>query len=268
MKNIGVLALGILLSMSLMADDFLDKAVKHEARSEQNKQRDQYRHPKETLAFLGLKPDMTVVEIWPGKGWYTEILAPALYEKGKFIAAHFNPNAKSEYYKKGIAKFEAFLKGHSIFNKTEMSFFDLEQNWNLKPNSVDMVLTFRNVHNWYMRDEDKSVEAAFKQFYETLKPGGILGVVEHRMPLPMDQWKNKRSGYLHEKYVITMAKRAGFAFVESSPINDNPKDTADHEKGVWTLPPTLALKDKDREKYLNIGESDRMTLKFVKPAKM
>ena len=241
-------------------------------RSPEHRARDQYRHPAETIAFFGLKPNMTVVEIWPGgDGWYTEILAPYVREKGKLYAAHFSEDSPLEYFRNSLKKFIEKTKAEpEIYDKVEITAFSPPRKLDVAPDGVaDYVVTFRNVHNWYMRGGgDESVVAAFKGMYKALKPGGMLGVVEHRLPANRPLADQEKSGYMREDYVIKQAEAAGFKLVEKSEVNANPKDTADHPEGVWTLPPRLRLGDKDRERYLSIGESDRMTLKFTKPEKL
>ncbi len=272
MKKTTILALvpvvlGVFTLNVSSADVRLEKVIASEHRTEQDKARDQYRHPLKTLEFFGLKPNMTVVEIWPGGGWYTEILAPYLKEKGQFIAAHFDPEA-GDFYSKSLAKFdEHFVKNTERYGKIQLSQFNPPAKTKVaENNSVDMVLTFRNVHNWYMRGEKDGVQKAFEGFYAALKPGGILGVVDHRLPLGKDQEKEKNSGYMRQDLVVKWAEAAGFKLIESSEINANRKDKTNHPKGVWTLPPRLRLGEEDKAKYMAIGESDRMTLKFVKPA--
>jgi predicted methyltransferase len=244
----------------------LDQAIAGYHREAKNVARDVYRHPKETLLFFGLKPGMTVVEIWPGGGWYTEILAPVLHDKGKLYEASFAvqlkvaPDLRREIerdFRKKLAQ------RPEIYDRIIHTELQAPEYTAIAPRgSADLVLTFRNVHNWA---KDGSADAAFKAFYDVLKPGGILGVSDHRANpgTPFDDMI--RSGYVPEDYVIELAQRAGFRLAAKSEINANPKDTKDHPKGVWTLPPTLRLGDQDREKYLAIGESDRMTLKFLKP---
>lgn len=231
--------------------------------------RDVYRHPAETLLFFDIQPDMSVVEIWPGSGgWYTEILAPYLRLKGKLYAAQFDAESKSNYYTSSREKFIAKMSSQEdIYNAVEVTTFDPPGKIDIAPEgSADRVLTFRSVHNWYMRGgEDTKVQAAFAAFFKALKPGGILGVVEHRLPAARPLTDQNTSGYMRQDYVIEMAESVGFKLVETSEINANPRDTADHPKGVWTLPPTLTLKDENRDHYVSIGESDRMTLKFLKP---
>lgn len=238
----------------------IEQAVASPYRTPEFKERDMYRHPEDTLTFFGVKPSMKVLEITPGTGWYTEILAPFLNERGEYIMA--TQPAGSPVPQSGhIAEWSK--KYPDIAKNMKSTTFDLN-NPNLElgeEGSLDMVLTFRNVHNWMAKDNE---DVAFKAFFKVLRKGGILGVVEHRAP--NDRTDPKAStGYVRESDMIKMAKKAGFKYLGKSEVNSNPKDTKDYEKGVWTLPPTFALKQTDREKYQAIGESDRMTLKFSKP---
>lgn len=234
-------------------------------RSEADKARDQYRHPSETLNFFGIKDNMTVVEIWPGGGWYTDILAPFLKERGTYYAAGIDPESASELGRANIQKYKEKLAANSdLFGKVKQTVLAPPTKTDIAPEgSADMVLTFRNVHNWMAREQAAPV---FKAMYKALKPGGVLGVVEHRAKAHVPQDPKAASGYVREDAVIKLAEQAGFKLVDRSEINANPKDTKDYPEGVWTLPPVLRLKDVDKEKYLAIGESDRMTLKFIKPA--
>jgi len=236
-------------------------------RSDKNKARDQYRHPQETLEFFGIKPGMSVVEISPGGGWYTEILSPLLGPNGTLYAAHFDPNSEVEYYRNGRAKFERKMEVESdVYSNVEITTFQPPKTYDIAPEgSADAVVTFRNVHNW-LRGGREATVGGFEEMYKVLKPGGTLGIVEHRLPASMEQDEKATSGYMHEKFVIQLAQDAGFKLVATSEVNANAKDSADHAKGVWTLPPSLRLGDEDKDKYQAIGESDRMTLKFVKPA--
>lgn len=247
------------------ADSALDAALAGEHRSEANRARDVYRHPVETLGFFGIKPDMTVVELWPGRGWYTEVLAPYLRDKGKLYAAHFPAQSEVEYYQKGLAAFKAMLAANpALYDRVVLTELGPPDSVAVAPAaSADAVLTFRNMHNWMGQGNDvKVMQAAFA----ALKPGGVLGVVEHRAAANATAEQVKDSGYMTEEMVIKAAEAAGFVLEAKSEINANPRDTRDHPKGVWTLPPSLALGDTDREKYVAIGESDRMTLRFRKPA--
>jgi predicted methyltransferase len=234
-------------------------------RSDADKARDQYRHPLETLSFFGIKDNMTVVEIWPGAGWYTDILAPFLKERGTYYAAGVDPEAVSEVGRATLQKFtEKLAANPDLFSKIKQTVLAPPTKTDIAPEgSADMVLTFRNVHSWMARDQATTV---FQAMHKALKPGGVLGVVEHRAKTDIPQDPKAASGYVREDEVIKMAEQAGFKLMERSEINANPKDTKDHPQGVWTLPPVLRLKEVDKEKYVAIGESDRMTLKFMKPA--
>jgi len=239
----------------------LDQVLAGDWRSAANKARDQYRHPKQTLEFFGVKPSDTVVEITPGGGWYAEILAPWLKGTGTYVAAVAKPNKPEGEAAQDKSALQKMFEGDPAeFGEAKTVVFDNAAPVFGEPGSADVVLTFRNVHNW-----GDGAPAKFKAFFDVLKPGGTLGVADHRAAAGADLEKIKNSGYLPQDYVIKLATDAGFKLVAESEINANPKDTKDYEKGVWTLPPTLALGDKDKDKYLAIGESDRMTLKFEKP---
>ncbi len=226
--------------------------------------RDKYRHPFETLMFLGVRPEMSVVEIWPGGGWYTEILAPYLKGSGKYYAAHRNRDTKDARILKFIERYDAKLAARpDLYGEVIVTELSRTKGAIAPPGSADMVLTFRNIHNWMKFGFETPI---FDAMYTALKPGGILGVVEHRADPEEFPDPQALSGYVHEEQVIEMAEAAGFKLVGKSEVNANPADKRDHPEGVWTLPPSLRLKDKDRDKYLAIGESDRMTLKFEKPA--
>jgi predicted methyltransferase len=234
-------------------------AVASKDRTPANVARDRHRHPAETLAFFGVRPTQTVVEFIPGGGWYTEILAPLTKGRGKYVA--LVPTSQAERAKTMLAGKAA------LFGPAEVATVDFATGVStLAPNSADVILTFRNVHNLLMQDNAAVPANAFKAFYAALKPGGTLGVVDHRLPEEMDSAKEKSSGYIKRSTVVRLATEAGFRLAGESAVNANPKDTHDHPEGVWTLPPNLRLKDVDRAKYEAIGESDRFTLKFVKPA--
>ena len=248
----------LVLSASAISADPLNQAVDNNDRKANNITRDIYRNPYETISFFRIEPDMRVIELSPGSGWYTEILSAYLEESGLLIAAHFNPNTKSQFLKKSRANFEKMLKEDDNFKKVKLVNLDSS----LAPSSsVDAVLTFRNLHNWL----GPTMEEIFKNSFNALKPGGFFGIVEHRAKPGATLKEMKDSGYVTEAHAIQAAERTGFKFVAKSDVNANPKDTTNHPKGVWTLPPTLRLKEVDKSKYLSIGESDRMTLLFIKP---
>ncbi|HJO35135.1 MAG TPA: methyltransferase [Gammaproteobacteria bacterium] len=256
------------LAHAALADSELEAAIAGSHRTPEFVQRDSARHPAETLRFFGLKPDMTVVEIWPGAGWYTEILAPVLRLQGRLYAAHFNADSSSAFYRESRAAFDAKLRANpAIYDRVVVTRFNPPTQIDIAPpGTADLVLTFRNVHNWYMRGGgDERIIAAFQAMFRALKPGGMLGVVDHRLPADRPLTDQEDSGYMREDYVIAMAQHAGFTLVARSEINANPDDAANHPKGVWTLPPTFRLGDVSRDHYAAIGESDRMTLKFIKP---
>ena len=243
-------------------DTALTTALKGSWREPANVARDQYRHPRETLEFFGLKPDMTVVQLWPGGGWYTEILAPVLKDHGQLIDAAVPPRGYGESDTTAVY-LDKLKADTAVYGKVKVVDFAPPEKMDLGPaGSADMVLTFRNLHNWQARGElDNVFQAAFK----VLKHGGVFGVVEHRAAVGKTVDQTFKFGYMPVDYVIQEAGKAGFKLAGQSEINANPKDTKDYPKGVWTLPPTYTLGDKDHDKYAAIGESDRMTLKFVKP---
>jgi len=231
-------------------------------RSERNLARDPYRHPAGTLAFFGVRADSAVVEILPGSGgYYMEILAPWLKEKGRYIAADRDELAAPQYledHRKLLARLQA---EPALYGAVLVTKFNADRHPIAPPGSADFVLTFRNLHNWIERGE---VEGALRAFHRALKPGGVLGVVDHRGRTDLTQAAQMKSGYVREDYAIALIEKAGFRLAGASEVNANPRDTKDHPAGVWTLPPTWRLKDQDRAKYAAIGESDRFTLMFVK----
>lgn len=242
----------------------LSLALVGEHRSQKNKARDEYRNPEQTLSFFGFHTEMTVVELAPGGGWYTEILAPALKGSGKLYAAHYPDTGQNNYYSKSRKKLEKKLSQNSVFSEVELTDFTPRVKSDIAPeNSADLVLTFRNLHNW----KEDGVLQMFKDAYRALKPKGVLGVVEHRLASDQSWQAFKKSGYFPEALTISLAEQAGFRLVGKSEINANKKDSKNHPKGVWTLPPVLRLGEQNKDKYLAIGESDRMTLKFEKVQK-
>ncbi|MAB23915.1 class I SAM-dependent methyltransferase [Pseudomonas neustonica] len=244
----------------------LGDAVASTSRGITNVMRDAYRNPQHTLAFFGITPGQTVIEVWPGAGWYTEILAPLLRDEGKLIAAHFDPESDVAFFRRSRADFAAKLaEDPQWYDKVELSTLNYDPQLPLaEPGSADRVLTFRNVHNWLAAGDDKAAQV-FDKFYAALKPGGMLGVVEHQARAGTSLEDMIKTGYVTQAKVRELAEAAGFEMISISPVNQNVQDTKDHPEGVWTLPPTLRLGDKDRARYLAIGESDRMTLLFIKP---
>jgi predicted methyltransferase len=232
-------------------------------RSAENKARDKYRHPVETLAFFGIRPNMTVVELWPFGGWYTEIIAPYVKGSGTYYAAAMDPTSSHPEDKKYNDELKAVFDAHpDLYGEVKWSVLANGKYAIAPDGSADLVVTFRNIHNWVWSGTEKEVFAAA---FRALKPGGVLGVEEHRANDPQAK-PGKGQAYVGEEYAIALIESAGFKLVGRSKINNNPKDTKDYPKGVWTLPPSYAEGDKDRARYAAIGESDRFTLKFVKPA--
>ncbi|MCB9749281.1 MAG: class I SAM-dependent methyltransferase [Myxococcales bacterium] len=248
-------------------------------RSPEHRARDAYRHPAETLAFFGVTPQSTVVELWPGGGWYTEILAPLLRGSGELVVTNFDVAGPEKYYGTRLGKQlrEKLAAAPGLYDqvaevtvaqdvtldgKGEVKAISIHEFALAPAGSVDVVLTFRNSHGWFEHGNERRV---YGLAFAALKPGGVLGVVQHRAAEGADPKQTVKRGYLPEAEVIAAAEAVGFTLAGSSEINANPKDTRDYAKGVWTLPPRLSEGDKDRERFLAIGESDRMTLKFVKP---
>ena len=246
----------------------IDSSINGEHRSAENKARDNFRRPKETLAFFGFRSDMTVVEIWPGGGWYTEILAPALKGSGKLYAAQYSVNPPFSYQRRYFGSFLTKAgESPDVYRDVIITALDFPYELEIAPpGTADLVVTFRNAHNWVGSGYHKaSAQLAFQAMFDVLKPGGVLGIVDHRWPDANEEDPNSENGYVSEQRLMAFAKEAGFEFAGRSDHNRNPKDTHDHPEGVWTLPPSLALDEKDQDKYLAIGESDRLTIKFVKP---
>jgi predicted methyltransferase len=241
----------------------LDDILAGSQRSAENRERDRYRHPKETLLFFGIRPETRVLEVWPEPGWYTEVIAPLVRDRGKYYAAVIAADPSSEYISQRLKDYQSKLADRpDLYGRVELVTFPTDGSNVVPAGSIDMAITFRNIHNWMARDE---AEKVFATLYRALKPGGVLGVVEHRGNPAVPQDPKAKSGYVNEDYAIKLIEGQGFRLVGESQVNSNPKDTKDYEQGVWTLPPTYRLGDKDRQKYADIGESDRFTLKFEKP---
>ena len=231
-------------------------------RSARSVARDIYRHPLETLTFFGVRESSTVVEILPGSaGYYMEILAPYLKERGRYIAANRDETAAPRYladHQKLLARLKV---EPALYGKVLVTKFNADRHEIAPPGNADIVLTFRNLHNWVERNE---VDGALRAFHKALKPGAVLGVVDHRGRADVSQEAQMKTGYIRQDVAIALIEKAGFKLAGASEVNANPKDTKDHPEGVWTLPSSFRLKEKDRAKYEAIGESDRFTLKFVK----
>jgi predicted methyltransferase len=255
-----LLALAACASAPRLEGDTLARALAAPQRSPANVARDPYRHPRETIEFFGIRADSVVVEILPGSaGYYMEILAPLLAEKGRYVAASRDASAAPQYLADHARLLARLQAEPQYYGKVFVTQFNGDRHEIAPPGSADFVLTFRNLHNWIERGE---ADAALRAFHKALKPGGILGVVDHRGRTDLSQEAQMKSGYVREDYAIALIERAGFTLVGRSQANANPKDTKDHPAGVWTLPPTWRLKDQDRARYQAIGESDRFTLRF------
>jgi len=252
------------LSTAARADFDWTAALTGEHRSEANRARDAHRHPQETLSFFGLETGMTVLEVSPGGGWYTEVLAPLMRGNGTLIAAHASPNG-GDYARRSLGGFIKKLGDNGgVYGEVQVAVLQPPiASAPVASNSVDLALAFRNVHSWLRADQ---AEMMFSAIAETLKPGGVLGIVQHRGNDGLTLEQMKKSAYVTEAKVIELAELAGLELDARSEINANPQDTKDYPRGVWTLPPTLAEGDKDRDRFMAIGESDRMTLRFVKPS--
>jgi predicted methyltransferase len=270
-RRLMIIAVFVLTTFGAAAEEMstvgsVEQAMWGSHRSDSNMQRNRYRHPVGTLEFFGLEQGMTVMEIWPGGGWYTEILAPVIRYKGQFIVATWDPEVEGQpdyRYRLPKQMAETFAANPDVYDQVETRYFSPPESASLgDANSIDMVLTFRNTHGWVSSGQAQDM---FNEFARVLMPGGVLGVVQHRAPDDSDMVEMAKLGYVSEKTVIELAEKAGLVLDARSEINANPRDTKDHEQGVWTLPPSLTLGEKDREKYLAIGESDRMTLRFKKP---
>lgn len=241
----------------------LDQSLAAAERPQADRDRDIWRHPRQTLLFFGLRPNMTVVELDPGTGWYTQVLAPVLRDRGRYIAALPPVSAQQRGALRERERFDAVIASRpQALDRIQRTPFNPGVEPLAPDNSVDLVVSFRSLHNWM---GDDKAGAAFADIFRALKPGGVLGIVEHRGSPQQQQDPKARSGYVNESTAMRLIESAGFRLVAAAEINANPRDTKDHPRGVWNLPPTLIDGDKDRARYLAIGESDRFTLKFIKP---
>lgn len=258
-----VVIASLMFTAPVLADEKLREVIDDPDRPAEEAERDQYRNPYQTLTFFGIEPDMTVVEVSPGGGWYTGILGPYLREEGRLIAAHWNMEGDiPDFYQRIRAGFDERIADTDRYGDIEVIAFDPPELDSFGVSGeADMVLTFRNVHSY---KRDGTFRHVARAAHEALKPGGVFGVVSHRLPEDREQDPEARSGYVQQSWVVGTVESEGFYLAESSEINANPADTADHPDGVWSLPPSLRGGEEDAEKYLEIGESDRFTLKFVK----
>ncbi|MFT5047449.1 MAG: putative methyltransferase [Porticoccaceae bacterium] len=273
-----ILSIGFIISIAaqlstqaLANSPDLERAIAGQHRTEAWTQRDQYRHPLQTLKLFDVQVDHTVVEIWPGGGWYTEILAPYLREKGQLIAAHYDTSdTQAEYRPRSRANFETKMSAEQkVYSKVKVSSLMVNEKDHsitmaaAEPASVDRVVTFRNAHGWHARG---TTDVILEHFFEILKAGGKLGIVQH-MADPDQDWMSSNIGYVGREYIINHAIKAGFQLESEGFFNRNPLDSKRYVQGVWQLPPSLTDSNNDSEKapYLTIGESNRMTLVFVKP---
>ena len=253
----------VLAGESRASDPQLETALTGAQRNQGFLKRDAVRHPLEELQFFGLRPDASVVEIWPGGGYWTEILAPYLHDRGTYHVAVPPGGAMGNSPRQVEALKQKIAADPAVYGKVIVSELG-KDHYDIAPaGSVDLVLTFRNYHDWMPAGWEEQALAAF---YKALKPGGVLGFEDHRARPDAPQDPQAKSGYVRQDYIVAKAKQAGFALVASSEMNANPKDDTEHPKGVWTLPPTFALGAVDRDKYAAIGEGDNMVLKFQKPA--
>lgn len=257
------IAAAALLAGPALADDRLKSVIEHEDRPAEEAARDESRHPYETLTFFGIEPDMTVVELAPSGGWYTEIIAPYVAGEGQYVAGHFDMTVEDppSYYESAMSAWQERVADADRFGEPVVMPFSPPESTNLgESGSADMVLSFRSVHGW---KRDEVFDDVLQATHAVLKPGGVFGIVGHR--LPEDEDDSQFTGYVKSSWVVARAEANGFRLVESSEVNANPDDTADHPNGVWTLPPSMNTPEgEDPAKYEAIGESDRFTLKFVK----
>ena len=241
----------------------LDGILAGSQRTEADRSRDAYRHPKETLLFFGIRPQMRVLQVWPESGWYTAIIAPLLQAQGRYIGGVIAPDPGSRFLAARLAGYRRLLASRpDLYGKVKVVTFPLDGGDVLPPRSVDMVLSFCDLHEWMALGD---AQQALATIYRALAPGGVFGVVDNRGNPALPQDPRAKAGYVRQDYAIGMIQAAGFRLVATSQVNANPNDTKDYPAGVWALPPDYRLGNVDRARYQAIGESDRFTLKFIKP---
>lgn len=253
--------------LAITDEHFLTSIVTDKFRTDISKSRDKYRHPIETLSFFGIEPDMTVVELWPGGGWYTDILAPYLKDKGKLIAAHYNPQTNhpfAGYFKNSLIAFESKVETNpKWYGRVDIRAFEPPFTKKIiADSSADMVLVFRNFNHWM---SDGTIDDVLFEIHAMLKTGGILGVVENRASVYAQVDSTAENGYVNQQWFVQKLHQAGFQMLANNEINANPLDTANYVNGVWSLPPYLRVPEGEDERvYVDIGESDRFTIQFIK----
>ena len=266
LTSVALLSAQLVSAMDAELKSRLETASQGDHRSDKNKDRNKYRHPVGTLAFFGLEPNMTLLEIGPGGGWYTEVIAPAMRDTGVYIAGSYDVDVEGQpkyRYRQHQTLLDNIKDQPELYDQIQLASYSPPKSRNLwQKSSVDMVLTFRSSHGWVRQG---IIDEVYSDFFKVVKPGGVLGVIQHRAPADGDAVVWAKKGYVAELSIIQAAEKAGFVLDAKSKINANSKDLKDHDEGVWRLPPTLSLGDQDREKYMAIGESDRMTLRFIKP---
>ena len=266
LTSVALLSAQLVSAMDAELKSRLETASQGDHRSDKNKDRNKYRHPVGTLAFFGLEPNMTLLEIGPGGGWYTEVIAPAMRDTGVYIAGSYDVDVEGQpkyRYRQHQTLLDNIKDQPELYDQIQLASYSPPKSRNLwQKSSVDMVLTFRSSHGWVRQG---IIDEVYSDFSKVVKPGGVLGVIQHRAPADGDAVVWAKKGYVAELSIIQAAEKAGFVLDAKSKINANSKDLKDHDEGVWRLPPTLSLGDQDREKYMAIGESDRMTLRFIKP---
>ncbi|MDB5569125.1 MAG: putative methyltransferase [Hyphomicrobiales bacterium] len=262
LSGAAALALAPPLARAADVNPRLAACIASDRRSPGNRARDVWRKPAEVISFFGVAPHHTVVEVLPGSaGYWTEILAPYLKDEGRYIAAGRDEEAPANYLEDHAKMLAKYAAAPDLYGAVAVTKFNADKHEIAPPGGADFVLTFRNLHNWLDRNE---IDGALRAFHKALKPGGVLGVADHRGRNDVSQADQMRTGYVRQDFAVALIEKAGFRLAGTSEAKANPKDTKDHADGVWSLPPSYRGGDKDRAKYQAIGESDRFVLKFQK----